>query len=53
MKQIKYEVNVGSGAGTGTVFVNDDATDDDIQLAIMNDLYSVDYWEVEEAHNGE
>ena len=53
MKQLKYEVNVGSGAGTGTVFVNDDATDDDILLAIMDDLYSVNYWEVEEKDNGE
>lgn len=53
MKQIKYEVDVGSGVGTGTVFVNDDATGDDILLAIMDDLYSVEYWDVEEVHNGE
>lgn len=48
MKEIGYEVNVGSGCGTGSVFVDDDATDDDIRLAIMDDLYSVDYWVAEE-----
>lgn len=42
-KEVKYEVNVGSGCANGTVFVDDDATDDDIKLAIMDDLYSVDY----------
>lgn len=51
MKEIRYEVNVGSGCGTGSVFVDDDATDDDIQLAIMDDLYSVDYWAAEEEHD--
>lgn len=40
---IKYEVNVGSGAANGSVLVPDDATDDDIRLAIMDDLYSVNY----------
>jgi len=51
MKEIKYEVNVGDGCGTGSVFVNEDATDDDIRLAIMDDLYSVEYWDGEEEHN--
>ena len=40
---IKYEVNVGSGAANGSVLVADDATDDDIRLAIMDDLYDVNY----------
>ena len=40
---IKYEVNVGSGAANGSVLVPDDATDDDIRLAIIDDLYSVNY----------
>lgn len=43
---IKYEVDVGGGCGTGSVFAPDDATEDDIRLAIMDDLYSV-YWEKE------
>lgn len=38
-----YEVDVGSGCGTGSVLVPENATDDEIQLAIMNDLYSVNY----------
>lgn len=48
MKVIEYEVNVGDGCGTGSVCVEEDATDDDIRLAIMKDLYSVDYWSAEE-----
>ena len=47
-KKVEYEVNVGSGCANGTVFVNDDATVDDIKLAIIDDLYSVDYDIVEE-----
>lgn len=48
MKEIKYVVDVGGGAAYGTVFVDKDATDDDVRLAIMNDLYSVDYWEIKD-----
>lgn len=40
---VKYEVNVGGGAANGSVLVPDDATDDDIRLAIMDDLYCVTY----------
>lgn len=47
VKWVKYEVNVGSGACNGSVLVPDDADDDDIRLAIMDDLYSVTY-EVDE-----
>lgn len=38
-----YEVNVGSGSTNGAVYVADNATDDDIRLAIMDDLYFVGY----------
>lgn len=38
-----YEVNVGSGSGTGSVLLPDNATDDEIRLAIMDDLYDVTY----------
>ena len=47
-KQIKYEVNVGGGCANGTVFVDDNATDEDIRLTIMDDLYEVWYEVVEE-----
>jgi hypothetical protein len=43
MKWVKYEVNVGSGSANGSVLVEDNANDDDIRLAIMEDLYSVTY----------
>ena len=39
----EYEVNVGSGAATGSVLVPADATDDQIRLAILDDLYEVTY----------
>lgn len=39
----KYEVNVGGGACDGSVFLPEDATDDEIRLAIMDDLYDVTY----------
>ena len=38
-----YEVNVGTGCATGSILVSEDATDDEIRLAIMNDLYDVSY----------
>lgn len=47
-KEIQYEVNVGSGCTNGTVFVDDGATDEEIKLAILDDLYDVNYREVKE-----
>ena len=47
-KIVKYEVGIGGTCATGSVFVDDNATDDDIRLAIMDDLYYVDYEIVEE-----
>lgn len=47
-KRIKYEVNVGGGCTNGTVLVDDNATDVDIRLAILNDLYEVSYEVVKE-----
>ena len=46
MKEYKYEVNIGGGCATGSVFVPDDASDDQIRLAILDDLYSVEYEQV-------
>ena len=46
--QYKYEVNIGGGCATGSVTVPEGATDDDIRLAIMDDLYDVDYEKVED-----
>ena len=40
---IFYEVNVGTGCATGELLVPDDANDDDIKLAIIDDLYDVSY----------
>lgn len=40
---VKYEVNIGGGCATGSVLVPENASDDDIKVAIMDDLYSVDY----------
>ena len=48
MRYYEYEVNVGSGVGTGEVIVDDDATDDQIRLAIMDDLYEVTYRPVQQ-----
>ena len=50
-KEIQYEVNVGSGCANGTVFVDEGATDEEIRLAIMDDLYDVDYHEVMKEEN--
>lgn len=43
MARYEYEVNVGTGAANGEVIVDDDANDDEIRLAILNDLYYVTY----------
>lgn len=43
MAQYTYEVNIGGGVATGSVIVPDNATDDEIRLAIMDDLYDVSY----------
>lgn len=40
---IKYDVGVGGASANGTVFVDDNAIDDDIIVEIMNDLYEVSY----------
>ena len=45
-KEIRYEVNVVSGCTTGTIFVDEGATDEEIKLAIMDDLYDINYHEV-------
>lgn len=50
-KEIQYEVNVGSGCANGTIFVDENATDEEIRLAIMDDLYNVDYHEVIKEEN--
>ncbi len=42
-KHVNYEVNVGSGCGNGSVIVPDNATDEEIRLAILDDLYEVVY----------
>ena len=52
--RIKYEVNVGGGAGTGEVILSlrdrdgnkREIFDDEIRLAIMNDLYCVTLKEI-------
>lgn len=44
----KYEVEIGGGCATGSVTVPEGCTDDDIRLAIMDDLYDVSYERVEE-----
>lgn len=46
--EVEYEVDVGSGCATGSVFVDSDANDDEIRLAIINDLYSITYRKLEE-----
>lgn len=44
----KYEVEIGGGCATGSVIVHEGCTDDDIRLAIMDDLYDVSYERVDE-----
>lgn len=46
--EYRYEVGVGGGRCNGSVFVPQDATDDEIRLAILDDLYEVWYEPVEE-----
>lgn len=46
--RVIYEVGVGSGCANGEVFVDDNATSDDILLEIMSDLYYVKYEIVDE-----
>ena len=46
--EVEYEVDVGSGCATGSVFVDSDANDDEIRLAITNDLYNVTYRKLED-----
>lgn len=48
MKNYSYEINIGGGIATGSVVVPDDATDKDIRLAILDDLYEVSYKEMKE-----
>ena len=45
-KEVQYEVNVGSGCATGTIFVDGNATDEEIRLAIIDDLCDINYHEV-------
>lgn len=45
-KEIQYEVNVGSGCANGTIFVDEGATDEEIRLAIIDDLCDINYHEV-------
>lgn len=46
--EVEYKVDVGSGCATGSVFVDSDSNDDEIRLAIINDLYSITYRKLEE-----
>lgn len=45
---VKYDVSVGSASRNGTVFVEETATDDQIRIAIMEDMYYIDYKKIEE-----
>lgn len=42
--EYEYEVNVGGGCATGSIFAPENASDDEIRLAILDDLYDVNYW---------
>lgn len=46
--RVFYEVNVGGGCCNGEVFVHDDATEEEIKVAILDNLYSVSYVTVRE-----
>lgn len=48
MPRYAYEVDVGGSCATGEVIVPEGATDDEIRLAILDDLYDVQYAEIEE-----
>lgn len=41
--EYEYEVDVGSAVATGSVLVHASATEDEIRLAILEDLYGVSY----------
>ena len=45
-KKIRYEINVGTGCANGTIFVKSDATDDEIRLAILDDIYDISWEEI-------
>lgn len=50
MARFKYVVDVGSGSAYGEVIIDGDPdkiTYDEVMLAIIEDLYYVDYEEVE------
>lgn len=40
---VTYWVDVGDGAAQGSVHVPDEATEDEINTAILNDLYDYGY----------
>lgn len=51
MARFKYVVDVGSGSAYGEVIIDGDSdkiTYDEVMLAIIGDLYYVDYEEVED-----
>ena len=48
MQHYEYEVNVGTGIANGEIIVSEDATDGDIALAILNDLYEYHYSKIDE-----
>lgn len=41
--EVNYEVNIGGSVTFGILFMPDNATEEDIKLAIIDDLYSVEY----------
>ena len=46
MKEIEYELNIGHALCNGLVFVDDNATDAEIALSVLNDLYDYTLMEV-------
>lgn len=46
MKTIEYTVSVGSGSTTGTVLVDENASEEEIACSILNSLYDYSYKEV-------
>ena len=39
--RVIYEVNVGGGCCRGEIFVPDDATEEEVKAAVLDDLYDV------------